>query len=188
MTFIARCGRSIPWPCAARNSSKPATRCGSATSPSTPGARPRFSACPSAGPGPTRCSWTGRPGNIPSSNPTSTGLTQLGVAAAELGRGLAFLDEVSRLIWSGATDNWHEGDHLARAAVRAGLDADQLWAMVDSQAERLHAVVENNQAAQRLAGHYGVPLMVFEGEPFYGQDRFDQFKWRLAQHGLQRRG
>jgi 2-hydroxychromene-2-carboxylate isomerase len=111
----------------------------------------------------------------------------LGVVAAELGRGLAFLDEVSRLIWSGAVDNWHEGDHLAHAAARAGLDADQFWAIVDRQADRLHAVVETNQTAQRQAGHYGVPLMVFEGEAFYGQDRFDQFKWRLGRRGLQTR-
>ena len=35
--------------------------------------------------------------------------------------------------------------------------------------------------------HYGVPMMAFGGEPFFGQDRFDQFKWRLEQHGLKRR-
>ena len=29
--------------------------------------------------------------------------------------------------------------------------------------------------------------MVVEGEPFFGQDRFDQFKWRLEQKGLARR-
>jgi hypothetical protein len=29
--------------------------------------------------------------------------------------------------------------------------------------------------------------MVFEGEPFFGQDRFDQLKWRLEQKGLARR-
>ena len=26
--------------------------------------------------------------------------------------------------------------------------------------------------------------MVFNGEPFFGQDRFDMLKWRLAQSGL----
>jgi 2-hydroxychromene-2-carboxylate isomerase len=126
-------------------------------------------------------------GKYPVEQPHIHRLTQLGAAAAELGHGLAFLDEISQLIWSGTVDNWHEGDHLARAASRAGLDPDQLWAMVDADANRLHTVVEQNQAAQRLGGHYGVPLMVFEGEPFYGQDRFDQFKWRLEQHGLRPR-
>src|SRR6202012_429385 len=49
-------------------------------------------------------------------------LTHLGVAAAQRGRRLAFLDEVSRTIWGGGTDNSHEGDHLAQAPGRAGLD------------------------------------------------------------------
>jgi hypothetical protein len=36
-------------------------------------------------------------------------------------------------------------------------------------------------------GHGGVPLMVFQNEPFFGGDRFDQFVWRLTQSGLTRR-
>ncbi|HLY80590.1 MAG TPA: DsbA family protein, partial [Caulobacteraceae bacterium] len=50
----------------------------------------------------------------PKAQPHIHRLTQLGVAAAERGRGLQYLDEVSQVIWSGAVDNWHEGDHLAR--------------------------------------------------------------------------
>jgi 2-hydroxychromene-2-carboxylate isomerase len=114
-------------------------------------------------------------------------LTRLGQAATERGRGLAFLDEVSRTIWSGATKNWHEGDHLARAAERAGLDLAELDAAVAAEPERLDAIIEKSQEAQRVGGHYGVPLMVFQGEPFFGQDRFDQLKWRLLQNGLKTR-
>jgi len=109
------------------------------------------------------------------------------MAAAERGRGLAYLAEVSHLIWSGETDNWHEGDHLDRAAVRAGLDPGDLNAVVKEEAARLAAVVEASQVAQRDAGHYGVPMIAFGGEAFFGQDRIDQFKWRLDQKGLQRR-
>lgn len=127
-------------------------------------------------------------GLYPKDQPHIHRLTHLGIAAAEQGRGLAFLDEASRLIWSGATDNWQEGDHLAKAAERAGLDADALFATVAAEADRLDAVVRRNQDDQRLAGHYGVPVMAFNGEPFYGQDRFDQFKWRLEQAGLRPRG
>ena len=29
--------------------------------------------------------------------------------------------------------------------------------------------------------------MVFAGEPFFGQDRFDQLLWRLKQNGLEER-
>jgi 2-hydroxychromene-2-carboxylate isomerase len=115
-------------------------------------------------------------------------LTHLGVAAAQRGRGLQFLQEVSHTIWSGEVDNWHEGDHLARAAGRAGLDFAELAAAVDADPAPFAAVVEENQIAQRAAGHWGVPMMVFGGEPFFGQDRFDQLKWRMAAQGLTRRG
>jgi 2-hydroxychromene-2-carboxylate isomerase len=126
-------------------------------------------------------------GKYPKEQPHIHRLTQLGVAAAERGRGLRYLDEVSRLIWSGTVDDWHEGDHLDRAAERAGLDPAELSACVAAESERLNAVVEASQIAQREAGHYGVPMIAFGGEPFFGQDRFDQFKWRLEQQGLKRR-
>ena len=123
----------------------------------------------------------------PKEQPYIHRLTRLGVAAAERGRGLQLLSEVSHVIWSGTVDNWHEGDHLAQAIVRAGLDPGDLFAAADNEAERLHAVIETNQVDQRNAGHWGVPMLTFDGEPFFGQDRFDQFKWRLEQQGLARR-
>ncbi len=123
----------------------------------------------------------------PAEQPHIHRLTHLGVAAAEAGLGLAFLAEVSALIWDGRTDDWHKGDHLARATARAGLDWTALARAADEDADRLAEVVAENQAAQRRAGHWGVPMMVVDGEPFFGQDRFAQFKWRLEQTGLTRR-
>jgi len=123
----------------------------------------------------------------PKEQPYIYRLTQLGQAAAEVGKGLAFLDEVSSLIFGGAVKDWHLGDHLARAAEQAGLDLAVLDAQVAAEGARLDAAIEASQEAQRLGGHYGVPLMVFDNEPFYGQDRFDQLKWRMAQKGLARR-
>jgi 2-hydroxychromene-2-carboxylate isomerase len=114
-------------------------------------------------------------------------LTHLGVAAVQRGRGLPFLDEVSRTIWGGEVDNWPDGDHLALAAERAGLDFAELAAAVDADPAPFVAVVEENQLAQRAAGHWGVPMMVFGGEPFFGQDRFDQLKWRMQAQGLTHR-
>lgn len=29
--------------------------------------------------------------------------------------------------------------------------------------------------------------MVYGGEPFFGQDRYDQMVWRMEQQGMQRR-
>jgi hypothetical protein len=48
-------------------------------------------------------------------------LTRLGVLAAEAGKGIEFADEISTLIWGG-TPAWDQGDHLAQATARAGLD------------------------------------------------------------------
>jgi 2-hydroxychromene-2-carboxylate isomerase len=126
-------------------------------------------------------------GNYPREQPYIHRLTRLGAAAVEAGKGLAFLDEVSRTIWGGTTPDWQLGDHLAQAAARAGLDLVELDAVVAAEPERLDAIMEANQKAQREAGHYGVPLMAFDGEPFFGQDRFDQLKWRLLKAGAQPR-
>jgi 2-hydroxychromene-2-carboxylate isomerase len=113
-------------------------------------------------------------------------LTRLGVLAEERGRGLALADAVSRLIWGG-TEKWHEGDHLARAVERAGLDLAELDALAEREADRIDAVVEQNQADHAAAGHWGVPTCAFEGEPFFGQDRLDVLLWRLRQKGLAER-
>ncbi len=126
-------------------------------------------------------------GLYPTEQPHIHRLCQLGQAAVERGHGLAFIDEVSRVIWGGTVDHWHEGDHLAHAAARAGLDLAELDAAIGAEGGRLHAAIEAHQEAQRAGGHYGVPLMVFDGEPFFGQDRFDQLQWRMEQKGLQRR-
>jgi len=113
-------------------------------------------------------------------------ITRLGQAAARRGRGLAFAHEAARLIWGGAV-NWHEGDHLAGAATRAGLDLAELDAEAAAEAETLDAEIAANQAALEAAGHWGVPTLVFEGEPFFGQDRIEMARWRMEQKGLSRR-
>jgi 2-hydroxychromene-2-carboxylate isomerase len=123
----------------------------------------------------------------PKEQPYIHRLTRLGQAATERGKGLAFLNEVSATIWSGKVKNWHQGDHLAQAARRAGLDLAEMDQDVAAEPERFDATIGKSQKAQRDGGHYGVPLMVFEGEPFFGQDRFDQLKWRMQQKGLARR-
>ena len=110
-------------------------------------------------------------------------ITRLGEAAARRGKGLAFAAEAARLIWGGA-ENWHEGGHLAGAAQRAGLDLAELDAEAESDAEALDAEIGANQRALEAAGHWGVPTLVFDGEPFFGQDRVAMAKWRMEQKGL----
>ena len=111
-------------------------------------------------------------------------LTRLAVAATEAGKGLEFQDQVMRLLWDGRTNNWHEGNHLSKAIARAGLNPDALKQAIEMDPDRYEAAIEENQAEQAAAGHSGVPLFVFLGEPFFGQDRFDILIWRMRQSGL----
>ncbi len=121
---------------------------------------------------------------IASEQPLARRLGRLGVAATERGRGLEFAHELGTLLWDGRTDNWHQGDHLAEAARRAGLDLAALEATVAADPEAYETKLAANDAALRKAGHWGVPTMVVDGEPFFGQDRFDDLVWRLKQRGL----
>jgi len=95
--------------------------------------------------------------------------------------------EISRVIWGGDVEGWHEGSHLADAAARAGLALDELDTAIAANPGRHDAVIAQNQQALEAAGHWGVPTMVFADEPFFGQDRIDLLVWRLRQHGLRRR-
>lgn len=124
---------------------------------------------------------------IAADQPYAYRLTRLGQAAARRGRGLAFADEVSQLIWGG-TENWHQGDHLTAAAARAGLDLAELDAEAAAEAETLDEEIAGNQDALEAAGHWGVPTLVFDGEPFFGQDRIEVARWRMKQKGLEERG
>lgn len=121
---------------------------------------------------------------IEAEQPLAWRLGRLGIAAVARGRGLAFADEVSQLLWDGTVDGWDSGDHLALAAARAGLSLDDLDKDLAADTASLDAALAANDAALRAAGHWGVPTMVFDGEPFFGQDRFDVLVWRLGQRGL----
>ena len=113
-------------------------------------------------------------------------LTRLGILACEVSdqAGWAFMDEVSATIWSGQA--WTEGSILADAVARAGLDLSELDARQDAERERLTAAIEANQAEQDKY-HWGVPLMVFDEEGYFGQDRLEVLEWRLKQAGIARR-
>ena len=113
-------------------------------------------------------------------------LTRLGALAEELGAGIAFADEVSALIWGG-TEGWDQGEHLAQAAYRAGLDLEGMDHRIIIEADRLDAVIAANQVAHEQAGHWGVPTCVYQGAPFFGQDRLDVLLWTLQKEGLRSR-
>ena len=95
--------------------------------------------------------------------------------------GMTFLDPVTRLIWSGTVEKWHEGEHLLNAVTGTGLNFSSLQIQADPEAERLEAIIKANTDTRTAAGHWGVPCMVFEDEPFSGQDCMDLLNWRFDQ-------
>ncbi len=113
-------------------------------------------------------------------------LTRLGQAASRAGKGLSFAHQVSQLIWSGVA-GWDQGDRLADAAGKAGLDLAELDRQAEQDTEMLDAEISANQARLEAAGHWGVPTLVYDDEPFFGQDRIEIALWRMQQNGLEKR-
>ena len=109
-------------------------------------------------------------------------LSRLGLAAVDAGQGLAFIDEVSRLIWSGLP--WTEDDNLAEAIARAGLDLSGLEKAVKGHEAEYDARFDLHDQELRKAGHWGVPTCVLDNEPFFGMDRLPILEWRLDQMGI----
>ncbi|GAA5317473.1 MAG: 2-hydroxychromene-2-carboxylate isomerase [Candidatus Pelagadaptatus aseana] len=108
-------------------------------------------------------------------------LVSLGVEAERQGKGIDLAYQVSHLVWGGEP-GWDQGQRLADAVAAAGLDLAEMEASLQ-QYDPL-AEVDKNQAALEASGHWGVPTMVVNGEPFFGQDRIDTLRWRLDQLGL----
>lgn len=114
-------------------------------------------------------------------------LMRLAAAAQRRGRALPFIREVGRLLWDGRVDGWDRGAHLDEAIERAGLDPRALADEAANDAVALEALIAGNEHDHARSGHWGVPTFVFEGEPFFGQDRIDLLLRRLRQRGLQPR-
>ena len=107
-------------------------------------------------------------------------LTRLGIEAARRGKGFEFCDAISRMIWSGQISGWHQGNHMQQATSKAELDLSDMDRLIEADPESYDREAAANFAELQAAGHWGVPTLVLDGEPFFGQDRIDILAWRLA--------
>jgi len=114
-------------------------------------------------------------------------ITLIGAACQMEGSALRFVDHVSRKLWDGSIDNWHENKHLRAALNACNIDGASLIKEVESEPAKFQRIIEKNQAAQEKTDHWGVPLMTFRGETFYGQDRINLLLWKMCQEGLPKR-
>ncbi|WP_448040064.1 DsbA family protein [Bradyrhizobium liaoningense] len=114
-------------------------------------------------------------------------LTRLGAMAQLEGRSLALTYAIARVLWDGSVAGWNEGDHLARAADKAGFDLAAMDTAITADPDRYERVIAENEKDHSASGHWGVPTFVFENEPFFGQDRIDLLVWRMRSKGLKKR-
>jgi 2-hydroxychromene-2-carboxylate isomerase len=114
-------------------------------------------------------------------------LTRLGAHAQLDGRSLVFANAIAPVLWDGSVKSWNEGDHLARAAEKAGFDLAAMDKAIAADPDRYEAVIAANEKDHAASGHWGVPTFVFNNEPFFGQDRIDLLIWRMESKGLTRR-
>ena len=110
-------------------------------------------------------------------------LTRLGVDACRQGKGLEFTATVARLIFGGQP-GWDQGDKLMIAVATTGLDLNEMENRINTDPDDYDREITANETALTEAGHWGVPTLVFRGEPFFGQDRIEDLRWRLGQRGL----
>jgi 2-hydroxychromene-2-carboxylate isomerase len=122
----------------------------------------------------------------PEKQPYIHWLTRLASYAAQREKSLEYVNQVSYLIWSGEVEHWpaYVKERFNRIE---GLDYDQAIEYIIKNVEEVDSCWLENADFMAQTGHGGVPLMVFQGEPFFGGDRFDPFLFRLRQSGLTRR-
>ncbi|MCW2959005.1 MAG: hypothetical protein JWP18_1808 [Solirubrobacterales bacterium] len=103
--------------------------------------------------------------------------------AADEGRVREFVLAAGRAIWAEAVDVATD-EGLRGVCEAAGLDwAGCAAALTDPG---LRARVDGDTEAVAALGHWGVPILDFRGEPFWGQDRIEDLEAALRDVGLQR--
>ncbi len=93
-------------------------------------------------------------------------------------KGYQLYEALMRLIWSGQIAGWDEEPHLRQCLSLCDLP-DSLIDQQDVLTPEAENYFASNQQAMFECGHWGVPLFSWGGEPFYGQDRLDQLRWRI---------
>tara|TARA_B100001079_G_scaffold64209_1_gene54679 strand:- start:77 stop:715 length:639 start_codon:yes stop_codon:yes gene_type:complete len=122
-------------------------------------------------------------GKISDQQPHIFNLCHLGQQAHLEGVGIELAFELSSLIF-GTKSGWNEEHNMAQACSKVGLNLADLKIKVKQNEEELIQQILKNQEDQKLAGHHGVPLLVYKNQTFFGQDRFDDFKQLLVEDGL----
>ena len=116
-------------------------------------------------------------GEVAPEQPMMTKVMGLAFAAITLDRGLEFAQTIGRSIWGGKVD-WFQQEILQQTLSSAGFNLTELSSWAADNQNAIDNTLARNEKAQ-LEHHWGVPLMILDGEPFFGQDRLHALLWRL---------
>ena len=119
--------------------------------------------------------------------PYITWLIRLACAAQLEGKALEYCLAVSPLIFGYEAPLGEWPFHVEARFNSIGMNYDNVIKDINANPDKYDAVWQQNQVDFQMTGQGGVPTMSWQGEPFFGQDRFDQFFWRLRQNGLTKR-
>ena len=113
-------------------------------------------------------------------------VVRLGCYAQMQGKSIECYSQIQPLIWGDQVPHWpaHVKERFNQID---GLDYDEAIEFIRANPEKVDAVWQENSRVQAQSGHGGVPLHIINGEPFFGEDRFDHFFSRLRENGLTER-
>ena len=111
-------------------------------------------------------------GKISDHQPYIYDVCHMGQTMCNRGKGIEFAYELSKLIWN--VKNWNNDDLLEPLFGEFGEDLNEVRKSIKSNKKTLIEEIEINQLDQKEAGHHGVPLNVYKGNYYFGQD--DPFK------------
>jgi 2-hydroxychromene-2-carboxylate isomerase len=119
--------------------------------------------------------------------PYITWLVWLANAAQLQDKAMEYCLAVSPLIFGAETKVGEWPFHVEAAFNSIGMNYAHTIKDIQANPDKYDAVWQQNQIDFQATGQGGVPTMSWNGEPFFGQDRFNQFFWRLRENGLAKR-
>ena len=107
-------------------------------------------------------------GKISSHQPYIFDVCHMGQVMSNRGKGIEFAFELSTLIWS--VKNWNNDSLLEKVFAEFGEDLYEVRKTAKKNESRIIDEIKSNQEDQKIAGHHGVPLNVYKGKYYCGQD------------------
>lgn len=133
---------------------------------------------PFAAPQPDPITMNMETGDVATEQPNMMRLMNIGIAAEISAQsGFTVAKSIADKIWSGLP-GWNESNQLKNAIAQAGHSLETLENWAADNTTTINDALKNNEHDQ-MVHHWGVPLMVLDNEPYFGQDRINTLEWYL---------